>query len=33
MLNQVYTRHAQEVWHGKGKARQDTNVIKWTCRP
>jgi hypothetical protein len=26
-------RHAQEVWHGKGKAHQDTNVIKWTSRP
>jgi hypothetical protein len=30
VLNQVYTRHAQEIWHGKGKAHQDTNVIKWT---
>jgi hypothetical protein len=30
MPNQIYTRYAQEVWHGKGKARQDSNVIKWT---
>jgi hypothetical protein len=33
MPNQIYTRYAQEVWHGKGKERQDSNVIKWTSRP
>jgi hypothetical protein len=32
MPNQVHTRHAKEVWHGKDKARQDTNDFKWTAR-
>jgi hypothetical protein len=27
------TKYTQEVWHGKGKAREDSNVIKWTSRP